>query len=93
MDMYAEFLECISVSTSPEAGVRTTLDLDRGLLEKAKAALGAPTFTAAIETALRDAVERAETREAWGALIGSELSWEGVADLLEFRRAHGGRAL
>lgn len=73
--------------------MRTTLDLDRTLLEKAKDALGASSFTEAIETALRDAVARAEVRRGWEAVIGSDLSWESVEELLEYRRRYGGRAL
>lgn len=73
--------------------MRTTLDLDRDLLERAKKALGAGSFTEAIETALRDALRRTEAKAAWDALRGSERSWESVEDLLEYRRRHGGRAL
>ena len=73
--------------------MRTTLDLDRKLLEEAKAALGAATFTEAIETALREAVDRTETRRAWQDLVGSDLSWESVENFLSYRREHGGRAL
>ena len=79
--------------TDRNARVRTTLELDRALLDRAKGALGAKSLTEAIETALREAVTRAEARSGWEALIGSELSWESVDDLLEFRRRLGGRAL
>jgi Arc/MetJ family transcription regulator len=73
--------------------MRTTLDIDRELLERATAALGASSFTEAIETALEQAVARADAREAWAALKGSELSWESVDALLEYRRRWGGRSL
>jgi Arc/MetJ family transcription regulator len=73
--------------------MRTTLDLDRNLLESAKKALGASSFTEAIEDALRQAVARAETRPAWESLIGSEMSWGSIDELLECRRRFGGRAL
>lgn len=73
--------------------MRTTLDLDRKLLERAKEALGASSFTEAIETSLREAVARAEHRRAWEELLASGSSWESVDDLLEYRRAHGGRPL
>jgi hypothetical protein len=73
--------------------MRTTLDLDRELLEKAKESLGARSFTEAIETALREAVVRAEARRGWDDLTGSSLSWESVDDLLRYRDRHGGRAL
>ena len=73
--------------------MRTTLELDRDLLERAKSALGATSFTETIETALRHAVARAESRTAWDALIGLDLSWESVDDLIEYRRRHGTRKL
>lgn len=73
--------------------MRTTLDLDRELLERAKKSLDARSFKEAIERALKEAVARAEAREGWDELMGSELSWEGVDELLEHRRRYGGRAL
>lgn len=73
--------------------MRTTLELDRTLLERAKETLGARSFTEAIETALREAVARAEARGGWESLMRSGLSWESVDDLLAFRRRYGGRAL
>ncbi len=73
--------------------MRTTLDLDRELLERAKEALGAGSFTEAIERALRQVVASTEAAEAWRRLEGSDLSWEGVDELLEHRRRYGGRAL
>jgi Arc/MetJ family transcription regulator len=73
--------------------MRTTLDLDRDLLERAKEALGSSSFTEAIETALQEAVARTEGTKAWSELRGAESSWESVDDLLEFRRSFGGRPL
>lgn len=73
--------------------MRTTLDLDRHLLEKAKDVLGAASFTDAIEIALREVVGRAEARSAWEQLIGSDMSWDSVEDLLAYRRRYGGRTL
>lgn len=73
--------------------MRTTLDLDRDLLERAKEALGARSFTEAIERALREAVRRTDAKAAWEALRRSDRSWESVDELLEYRRRHGGRAL
>ena len=73
--------------------MRTTLDLDRDLLEKAKEVLGTDSFTEAIETALRQAIARAESKSGWDALIGSDLSWGSVDELLAFRRRFGGRPL
>jgi Arc/MetJ family transcription regulator len=72
--------------------LRTTLNLDRELLEEAKAALGAASFTEAIETALREVVARARARDGWAELMGSDLSWESPEDLVEYRRRFGARA-
>lgn len=71
--------------------MRTTLDLDRDLLDEAKRALGVDSFTEAIEVSLREAVARASHRKAWDQLMGSDLSWESVEELLDHRRRHGGR--
>lgn len=73
--------------------MRTTLDLDRELLEEAKDVLGSASFTEAIETSLRQAVARARHRGAWEELLGADLSWESVDELLEYRLRYGGRAL
>ncbi len=73
--------------------MRTTLDLDRRLLEEAKRVLDAASYTEAIETALREVVGRARARSAWETLIGSEVSWGSVDDLLVYRRRYGGRPL
>lgn len=73
--------------------MRTTLDLDRELLERARRVLGEDSFTATIERALREVVERAESRKAWEELIASDLSWKDVDELIRYRRRYGGRAL
>lgn len=73
--------------------MRATLDLDRDLLERAREALGARSFTETIERALREAVIRADARAAWDAFRGSDLSWRSVEDLLEYRGRRGGRRL
>jgi Arc/MetJ family transcription regulator len=73
--------------------MRTTLDIDRELLERATAALGASSYTEAIEVALRQVIARSDAREAWAALKGAELSWKSVDSLLEYRRRWGGRSL
>lgn len=73
--------------------MRTTLDLDRELLDKAKDVLGVESFTDAIETALREVIGRAEARSAWKELVGSDMSWDSVEDLLAYRRQYGGRTL
>ena len=72
--------------------MRTTLDLDRELLERARDSLGVSTFTEAIELALRRAVEQEDAAAAWFELKGSDLSWESVDDLLEYRARFGGRS-
>jgi Arc/MetJ family transcription regulator len=72
--------------------MRTTLDLDRELLERARDSLGVSTFTEAIEVALRRTVEQEDAAAAWSELKGSDLSWESVDDLLEYRARFGGRS-
>jgi Arc/MetJ family transcription regulator len=72
--------------------MRITLDLDRELLERARDSLGVSTFTEAIEVALRRAVEQEDAAAAWSELKGSDLSWESVDDLLEYRARFGGRS-
>lgn len=72
--------------------MRTTLELDRDLLEEARSVLGVRTFTEAIERALRETVERARAREGWAELLGSDLSWASVDELDEYRSRFGGRA-
>jgi len=73
--------------------MRTTLELDRELLERARNVLGARSFTEAIETALRRAVEQSDAQAAWQALDRSGLSWKSIDDLLAHRRGDGARAL
>ena len=69
--------------------MRTTLDLDRELLEKAKEKLGAKTYTDAIEAALRAVVSKSDALAAWDALAGSELSWPSLDEYFEFKRRWG----
>jgi hypothetical protein len=67
--------------------MRTTLDLDRGLLESARDVLRTETLTETIEAALRDVISRARNRSAWEGWIGSELlEWESIDEFLEWRR-------
>lgn len=73
--------------------MRTTLDLDRALLEEAKEALGASSFTEAIEMALRRVLSRTKAQAAWDALEGSDLSWSSPEELIDYRRKLGGRPL
>jgi Arc/MetJ family transcription regulator len=71
--------------------IRTTVDLDRELLERAKAALDAPTYRDAITRALEDAVSRADFRRLIASLEGSDSTWD-VDELLSYRRAEHGDA-
>ena len=68
--------------------MRTTLDIDRDLLERAKTALGATTYTEAIERSLDQAIAGAETDRLLDDLRGQDLVWS-VDELREFR--HTGR--
>lgn len=72
--------------------MRTTLDLDRELLEKTRAALGTSTLTETIETALEMALHQVNSNEGWAKLIGSDLSWESPEALARYRREFGGRS-
>jgi len=69
--------------------MRTTLDLDRDLLDRAKSALGVPTFTAAIEAALNQAIERAEMGALLDSLEGSDVVF-GLEDLRTMRQVGRG---
>jgi len=69
--------------------MRTTLDLDRALLDKAKAALGASTYTEAIERSLQQAIAGAEIEALLDAVQGQDLVWS-VEELRAYR--HTGRA-
>lgn len=69
--------------------MRTTVDLDRELLERAKAALGTSTYREAITRALEEAVSRAELRVLVDDLAGSDVTW-GLEELLSYRRVERG---
>ncbi|HUG40208.1 MAG TPA: type II toxin-antitoxin system VapB family antitoxin [Longimicrobiales bacterium] len=69
--------------------MRTTVDLDRGLLERAKEALGTGTYREAIVRALEEAVARAGMRELLDELEGSDATWD-VDELLGYRRVVDG---
>jgi len=71
--------------------MRTTLELDRRLLEAAKEALGTSTLTETIEEALRAAVSRHRGHQAWERLRGSERSWSSLEEFHEARRGDGYR--
>jgi|GEM_PF-2772730 len=69
--------------------MRTTLDIDRDLLERAKAALGAATYTEAIERSLSRAVEQAELDSLLESLKGEDLVWS-LDEMRAYRhKAHG----
>lgn len=69
--------------------MRTTVDLDRTLLERAKEALGTATFREAIIKALEDAVSRAEMVRLLDRLEGSDATWD-LDALLTYRRLEHG---
>ena len=71
--------------------MRTTLNLDRDLLEEAREILGAGSFTETIEVALKRVVAEGRASRAWEGLLESDLSWDSVEDLLHHRRSLGGR--
>jgi len=66
--------------------MRTTLDIDRSLLERAKRALGASTFTEAIERSLERAIAGAELDALLESVRGQDLVWS-VDELREYRRS------
>jgi Arc/MetJ family transcription regulator len=69
--------------------MRTTVDLDRELLERAKEALGTSTYREAIVLALEEAVSRAELRVLIDDLEASDVTW-GLTELLAYRRVERG---
>lgn len=66
--------------------MRTTVDLDRSLLERAKKALGTSTYQEAITRALEEAVSRAGMRDLLDDLEGSDATWD-LDELLAYRAA------
>jgi Arc/MetJ family transcription regulator len=87
--------ECIfqagEMQTQNGESMRTTLDIDRDLLERAKSALGASTYTEAIERSLSRAVEQAEVDALLDSLRGEDLVWS-LDDLRAWRQASRGDA-
>jgi Arc/MetJ family transcription regulator len=71
--------------------IRTTVDLDRDLLDRAKEALDVSTYREAITRALTEAVARAELRGLLREVECSDLTWE-VDELLAYRRLRRGDA-
>jgi hypothetical protein len=68
--------------------MRTTLDIDRDLLDRAKAALGANTYTEAIERSLDRAIVGAELEALLESMRGEDLVWS-LEELRAYR--HTGR--
>ena len=75
--------------TSKESAVRTTIEIDRELLERVKCALGASTYRETVERALERVDRLSEIADALDALEGSDLSWD-VEELLGYRRLDRG---
>jgi Arc/MetJ family transcription regulator len=71
--------------------MRTTVDLDRDLLERAKEALGTTTYREAITRALEAAVSRADMGRLLDELEGSDAAWS-LDELLSYRRVERGDA-
>ena len=69
--------------------MRTTVDLDRSLLERAKEALGTATYREAITRALEEAVSRASLLRLLDELEGSDAVWD-LDALLSYRRLEHG---
>ncbi len=65
--------------------MRTTLDIDRDLLDRARAALGATTYTEAIERSLSQAIAGAELDAVLESVRGEDLVWS-LDELQEHRR-------
>jgi len=71
--------------------MRTTLDIDRDLLDRAKSALGAATYTEAIERALEGALRSAELDRVLTAVRGKDDVWS-LGELRAYRRQGRGDA-
>lgn len=71
--------------------MRTTLDIERELLEKAQRLLGASTYRETVERALGEVVERGEIRGVLERIEGSDVIWD-LDELLAFRRLDRGDA-
>lgn len=71
--------------------MRTTIEIDRDLLERVKRALGTSTYRETVERALERVDRLSEMESALDALEGSRLSWE-LKDLLDYRRLDRGDA-
>lgn len=71
--------------------MRTTIDVDRDLLERAKEALDVRTYKDAIVRSLEAAIQRAELVRLTDELDGGDIVW-GLEEALAYRRLEGGDA-
>lgn len=71
--------------------MRTTIEIDRRMLERAKRALDAKTYKQAVERALEQAIQQADLRQLVDELEGSDLTWD-LDELLAYRRLGRGDA-
>ena len=78
------------MQTESRKSMRTTLDIDRELLDRARAALGAATYTEAIERSLSQAIAGAELEAFLESVRGEDLVW-GLEDLQAHRRMGRGQ--
>lgn len=69
--------------------MRTTLDIDRELLDRARSALGAATYTEAIERSLSQAIAGAELEAVLESVRGEDLVWS-LEELQAHRRMDRG---
>jgi putative antitoxin of VapBC-like toxin-antitoxin system len=69
--------------------MRTTFDIDRTLLERARAALGVATYREAVVRSLEEAIHRADVLKILDGIEASDLTWD-LAELLTYRRQSSG---
>lgn len=69
--------------------MRTTVELDRDLIERAMEAMDAATYRETITRALEEAVARVERRRVLDRIESSDLTWA-LDDLTAYRRAADG---
>lgn len=71
--------------------MRTTFDIDRALLDRARDAMGTRTYKEAIVRSLHAAIERAELIRLVDGLEGSDAVWE-LDRMLAYRSLERGHA-
>jgi putative antitoxin of VapBC-like toxin-antitoxin system len=69
--------------------MRTTFDIDRTLLERARTALGVATYREAVVRSLEEAIHRADVLKILDGIEASDLTWD-LAELLTYRRQSSG---